>query len=804
MNESEQWFRPTGNANLATITAYIDRLFRCWDWSQGGLIALRGIGEKGTPKEGVFRENKLISPASPFYLSQIETHASRWGQNSIASFLLPGIVSSRAGIDGDVKEDKIEAFTALCVDIDSGNVEEKLDHCREWIGEPSFVVLSGGQTELAHDKVHAYWCLNAPTDAIAEVGRLRKLLAAKVGGDRSFGRPAQVIRLPGSIYGKGGVHKPVNIALDSGLSYDFHDLADGIEGMEWMEGCEPPELAQVALPSMDQAGGMDFSGGAGKDLNRLEGALTTPVSAGGDGEETRWSRFNQVAGHYIHCVREGKMGIEEARELVHGWMVANMNPPWPEPRFAQEWTGLLNKDLQNYGAIVPPPPPGDGIRVTENIERIESTDDLLSWEVSKRTSAKPAERRVLVDGLIYAAKRHMFVAEGGAGKTFLMMDLVLKLAAATPDGPPLYWMGQRVMPEAYGKTYILMTGEDDIEELDIRWNAIDPSGELRRAAGDRLIALPMDNLGGAFPLVAYHPHTREPVASEKWSKLYGALKGVEERGGSVGLIAIDTLNSTLHGEENSAAIISEYIRAIAPICGDLKAALLVSHHIRKVGDVPIRDLDDMRNAIRGSTALVNGMRVVIGLYHAPDWQKQMKLLGLPPARGKLYQAGVVKTNVPSFEGVKYLLRNEKGFLMDVTGQAKEVVKQTNAEIAAWLEYAIGVYADEGYFFTVSSRDDGYGLYAKREKLPPIVEQMGRDAIQDMAKAMLAEGRLVKRTVDRHGTAEQWLDLKTNEDTPRTKRDMSLAVPEPDWSKAYYDAHERRVKPFPDTIHGGER
>src|SRR3546814_16110809 len=97
-----------------------------------------------------------------------------------------------------------------------------------------------------------------------------------------------------------------------------------------------------------------------------------------------------------------------------------------------------------------------------------------------------------------------------------------------------------------------------------------------------------------------------------------AISGIRDRGGWVSAVIVDTLNATLHGEENSAAVIQEYVRAIAPICGELGAAFVVTHHIRKQGKEPIRDLDDMNEASRGSTALQAAVRMVLGFGHATD------------------------------------------------------------------------------------------------------------------------------------------------------------------------------------------
>src|SRR5690606_20977049 len=110
---------------------------------------------------------------------------------------------------------------------------------------------------------------------------------------------------------------------------------------------------------------------------------------------------------------------------------------------------------------------------------------------------------------------------------------------------------------------------------------------------------------------------------------------------------LDTLNSTLHGEENSATIINEYIRLLHPVCGKMGAALVLTHHIRKqnsqAGGVirPITTPEDMFNAIRGSSALPAAFRAVLGIWHSHDYSRRMKAMGLEPKAKALWRFGVL-------------------------------------------------------------------------------------------------------------------------------------------------------------------
>ena len=598
--------------------------------------------------------------------------------------------------------------------------------------------------------------LSRPTTNIAEAGRVRKLLAAKVGGDQSFGRPAQVIRIAGSIYGKGGQTKPVQMLHASDATYDLGELVDAIESMEWMEGCLPS--GAVALPLWDGSGPMDFSAGAGIDFNRIGAALTTDVHAGGTDGATRWDTFNAVAGHHIHCIRTGVETVEEARERTWGWVLEHMKPAWERQRFDAEWQGLLNHDVRDKGEIVPVeqgfglPAAPEEIAGRKGIEPLETIEDMLSWAVAKRSSLEPAPRIDLVQDMIVAGQRHLLVSEGGAGKTFLCMDLMLKIAASRADYPTLFWLGQPLTEETHDATVVMFTAEDNQAALDRRWKQIDPDFKLRARAGDRLIVIPMDNIGGSFPLVMRKPHGGGDVqVTPEWAKMVRILHGLAAHGHKVKCVVIDTLNSTLHGEESSAEVIAQYMRALAPVTADLGAALIITHHVRKQqADRRVQDADAMLDAIRGSAAIKDNVRVAIGIWRTPDWQKRMRMMGLPPRDKHLYCAEIVKANEPMYPGTKYLLRTNGGLLDDCTKSLASAVDTVELEMKLWIRFAIEQYAEQGFFFTKGG--DGSGIWIMKHLLHPMFHTgVTRDELMAVVDKMLRDRVIQTRKVDKAGS-----------------------------------------------------
>lgn len=768
----------TANAELVRpdeIEAYLSTLFEHVDWAEGGIISLLGVGEKGTLQEGKFKERKFIGQDEAGLISM---HAKRWGAHEVATFIVPAVIHSAAQLSGDVTLDKIKAFTALVVDIDSGDIPAKRAHAERYLGKPTMAVWSGGETAGGEPKMHLYWRFTEPSTDIDRIGAARKVLAAKIGGDQAFGRATQIIRLPGSVHAKGGTARRVVLMYRDGPDCEEADLLEAIASMPAMEGEGSTGIPVDRAPN----GMMDFSAYAGQSSATVGDVLTHTIAEGGDGDQNRWLNFSRVAGLEIANARKGLQSLPEAWELTLGWTLAKMDPPWPLERIQQEFAALVRADVADKGPFaLEPVPIAAPAPMMQSDPTVNGTDDLISWAVHRRVSAEAPKRRVLVEGMVFSAKRHMVVAEGGAGKTNLCLDLALKLAASEAM-PGLKWMGQAVLPEAHGGTVIIMTGEDDQEELDIRWHVLDPTGAMIRAAGDKLIALPLDNLGGAFPLVAQHPHTREAVASAKWVALFRAIEGVKARGGKVSAVIIDTLNSTLHGEENSAQVIGEYVRAISPVCGELGAALIVTHHVRKAGAEPIKTLEDMRDAIRGSTALPNAMRLVIGIWAAHNYERKMRQMGLPPARATLFYGGVVKANMPeALRDAKTLLRLPNGLLEDVT--SRDVTSRgPNPEAVAWLVWAVKYAADARAPF---SRSGANGPWGRRSQLPPMFHNMSRDSdFNPLIDWMLEHEFLSLTTVANGGNNHSYLDTPADKGVTRTiVKTQALTIP---WKDHFYD------------------
>lgn len=738
------------------IGQFLDALFGNYEWQDGEGLCLRGLGEKATGAEGQFREAVWVRGVNDDLHANDDMdgdstrHAARWCDHGHGAFIVPAVC--RVGAPGTgAKDADVLAYTCLCLDLDDPeHAESTLNMVEGAIGPASIVV------ESSPGKRHGYWVFNEPETDVKRVAAARHMLALKCGGDVSFQRLPQVIRIPGAIHNKKGVKSQVELLhCDPDCVHSFDFLDERIREMFPLPRRNASADAELAKLGAPVGGGLSFHPSqSGIGTEGGAGSLTRDITEGGNDVESRWSVFNQVAGSHIRAARVGGITLDEAKNFTAGWVASHMIPPWPAQRFEAEWNGLLNKDTHNHGALpgapTPEPESDDGAEPSVfNRSGLQVDQDqgdapsLLYWNAGERFSASVTpKRKWLVKGLVRAGAAHVMAAEGGVGKTFALLELALKIAAPRPGDT---WMGQPMDPDHIGGRAIVITTEDDKDEIHIRLNALDPDGSRReqaRAAGKLIIAPLMDS-GGAFPLVEIG-HGGIAKASPSWSKILNDIAKLHDPdgGNAVQFVAIDTLAATLHGEENASVIVQQYVTAlnlvqhkkVAPGC-----ASMVTHHVRKQGtkDTAIQTAADMRNAIRGSNALLGAVRMAIGIWQHPSWADTLLSLGQPVKPNTLFQIAVVKGNNDEvLDGERTLLRTKAGGLADVTAAVRDASGLPEKE--AWMEWSVRQAVAQFRPFTKSQAGEEV-----REKLPEVLQRMGRDAIIRLADSMCLSGLLTK-------------------------------------------------------------
>lgn len=803
MNNTQYAAQAMDLVNDDQISDYIETLFSSVFWKPHHFIVLRGIPEKGSYGDRHPQpETETCQPGlednsvqDEVLIDVVKRKALEWGAKGYATFVIPNVLKSSEGKSKDV-----ELMTAVVVDIDTGDTNAKARWCVDNIGMPTMAVESGGRTKDGTAKLHLYWVFDEPETDVHAVVEARHLVAEKVGGDLQFGRGEpgnplgrahQCIRVGGSVHGKGGVLNPARVVHSSGPRYSFLELSHKIANAPH----SPWRTEAKATPT--------FEFGI-EQYQKPDWREIGDVYEGGEGDLTRWAALGKMIGGYIGQARAQTITLEQAKEASRNWMRDHMKAtdgspkPFPEGRFEHEWHRLLALDAKNNGPLL--------VRETVQPLVLSESLGLREWATHRWAGPVPPERHFLVEGLVLRDKPHLLVAEGGAGKTFSVLDLALKVATFE-DGDDVTWWGQKVVS---GGTVVMLTTEDDSDELHIRLASIDPDGR-RFTAGDRLIVAPLVNMGGAFPLGERDKATGTAVQSVRWRQMLEEIEKLP----NVRLVIVDTLNTTLHGEENNSTVVNEYVRMLSPICGKIGSALIVTHHIRKTDTrFPIKTPDDMFNAIRGSSALPAAFRAVLGVWHCYDFTKRMSAMGLSPEPKQLWRMGVLKANNPDMvRGVRFLLRQGNGLLEDATATAANAIAGMGAQREAWLYAAVEAAAKAGLPYTGGKKDAATGLYERRGELHSCLreEGFGRTGLPALMESMISRRALVLRQC-------KWLDAKGRRigkptldvpDGPYTQEnpepvDSMDPYKAPEWERDYrFDEVEGVVVPMdaPRLIYG---
>ncbi len=397
----------------------------------------------------------------------------------------------------------------------------------------------------------------------------------------------------------------------------------------------------------------------------------------------------------------------------------------------------------------------EGMNVHEFLEKAERKEmqhttttlpksrfNLLDWTFDRYVGLPP-ERKWLIRGVLPLAVPGMVAAIGGAGKSMLLLDLVVKTASVVPGMTmPLFAMGGQLEPEI--GTAVMLTAEDDQEEVHRRLYGLSP----QLTKNSRLIVLPLPNAGGAFPLVSVGRDG--PTLTKEYDDLRDDLSAIRD----LRLLVIDPLQSFAGADVNAdPAAGNMFFAALGRIAAETRATVLATHHFRKAGNRAILTASDARESIRGTTALVDGGRWSYAIWGVdPEESEQIcQQLGAPYERDAVF-----KSNWPTDKTVRIFVRDSfTGLLTDRTTDLR-VLTMPDYELADLLVDAIKQAAINGQPFTHTG---GPGVYRQRNRLPPVFHEIGRARLEALVQQLMNErpSRVVKGMAT--GSHEpKWLDV----------------------------------------------
>jgi hypothetical protein len=291
---------------------------------------------------------------------------------------------------------------------------------------------------------------------------------------------------------------------------------------------------------------------------------------------------------------------------------------------------------------------------------------ITDWGM-KRYAGEPPEMEWLIDGILPRRVPGLLSAIGGLGKSFILLDLAMKVAGGDQGMHQETALGGRVVHN--GKV-VFFGAEDSANSMHRRIASIG-GPNLRDRAADNLFVVPMPDAGGPTPLIvnAMGQYSVTPAFEEIRKQLLDI--------GDIALIIIDPLQAFAAADINTDPAAGQYWWSLmSHLCVETNANIIIAHHMRKDGAFNITKATQAREAIRGTTALVDGARWAYGLWamnEADELVLAQKMDNIEAGVGQCAQGAVVKTNDQCDMHIRSFIRGETGLLMDRTMEVSTIL-----------------------------------------------------------------------------------------------------------------------------------
>ncbi|WP_341816174.1 AAA family ATPase [Wolbachia endosymbiont (group B) of Elophila nymphaeata] len=372
---------------------------------------------------------------------------------------------------------------------------------------------------------------------------------------------------------------------------------------------------------------------------------------------------------------------------------------------------------------------------------------ILDWSAERFVGPVP-EQKFLVEGVFPLGVTSIVAAMGDTGKGMLLLDLALKVIS---DKDQICSFGSFVTEHG---SVVIFSAEDDASEIHRRLERLDPKCE-RLKHKDKLFIVPLPNVRGSLTILR---NVRGKIVeiSPEFESIMKQLEEIKD----LKLIVFDPLASFIHADINADPAVGDYLMCLlSDLACSTGASIITAHHMRKPkGEKPILTVEQARDAIRGTSALVNGVRCSYAFWPIEDTAKQeiFRSMGETPRQNALFSGAVVKANGLADRTVRTYLRNqETGLLEDITAQLK-VKDISDKSLKIYLINAIKRSAIAGHPFTHTGST---GVYKQRHRLPEIFHSMGRDRLERVVQELLQAKQLVKG-MSKGSREDKWLDVIT--------------------------------------------
>jgi 5S rRNA maturation endonuclease (ribonuclease M5) len=309
------------------------------------------------------------------------------------------------------------------------------------------------------------------------------------------------------------------------------------------------------------------------------------------------------------------------------------------------------------------------------------------------------EQKFLIGNTIPLGVPVVFAAAGDSGKGMMTLDLAMKVSSGAS------------MQNAFGGLVaehgdaIIITAEDDKDEMHRRISRLDPM-RYRETYDHKLRVLPLPNLGGVFPIMQKFENSYH--MGEEFSRIYDQMLEMT----NLKLIVIDPLASFVHADVNAdPAAGAAFMGLLAQMATETGATVMVNHHMAKVdAKEPISTPEEARNKIRGTSAIVDGVRSAFAVWQVDEGtgKQRCKDLNVPYTRNAVFDGAVVKSNGPANREIRHFIRNSDTGLLEDRSVDIESITMSSAvrERLNHVVQYIRMREEQGLAVTIEGTHDG--------------------------------------------------------------------------------------------------
>jgi hypothetical protein len=540
---------------------------------------------------------------------------------------------------------------------------------------------------------------------------------------------------------------------------------------EWREKALPAPRPLYRLPELARSPDkpvLIVEGEKAADAAALRFPDHAVITWAGGASTARLSHWSPLAGRKVAIWPDnddqGRKAGQEVAALAHAaraaevrivgvperfppkWDLADQSPEWVTPDALRE----LLAAAPPYGAAAESSAPAnDNASAAEPVTARALPFTLDQWDARACFAGPAPAERWLVQGSIPRGEPGLVVAAGDTGKGMTLLELGLRVSSGELYyGPPI--LGGQVVE--FGNVVIL-AAEDSRSSIHRRLDQLDPGGARRQAAWHRLTIVPLPNAGGPFPIIVQKGHEVQygPAVAE----LVAMLRKLNPA-----LVVLDPLQPFCQADINADPTAAGFLGAmLTMLAAELGATVIAAHHMRKpAARAAVTTVSDAREAIRGTTGLVDGVRFVYAIWPEPDKataEKACQKLGRRNDGHSIYRGAIVKANGSQARVVHQLVRDPATGLLVQQAEELTAGRSWTEEVERALVETVAACAANGHPFASSATAQA-GLFTRKGRLPAPLANLGRDRLADLVTDLERAGRLVRARCG--GKGAYWLDV----------------------------------------------